>query len=260
VNFSRVKGVFFRMVYGLVKGPYQLMDLLYWPFVDILLWGLTAVWIQQEGDVSNLPLFIMTGLIFWQIANRGSLDVSFPLLQEFWHRNLLNLFSSPLKISEWSIGIVLIGLCKLVITVAFGAIVVYIFYSLNIFQMGWAFLPFAASLYLFGLAIGFLASSAIIYWGQQIEVLAFMIAFIFAPFSAVFYPVETLPAWAQTISWCLPTTYIFEGMREVLRTNQFPLSLFCMSVVLNIAYLVGSLLIFFIMFEKSRTRGIGRVG
>ena len=134
----------------------------------------------------------MTGLIFWQISWRGSVDVSISLLQEFWSRNLVNLFSTPVKFSEWVTGMLLLSLCKLLITIAFGALVVYLLYTLNVFSCGWAFLPFAASLLIFGWTIGFLASSAIIYWGHSVEMFAWMIGGLFAPFSAVFYPVSIL--------------------------------------------------------------------
>jgi ABC-2 type transport system permease protein len=259
MNFRRIKGVFFRYYFVLKKGPQQLSDLFYWPLIDILLWGLTSVWIQTQSNASNFPLLLMTGLIFWQITWRGSVDVSISLLNEFWHRNLLNLFSTPLKLSEWAAGVILLCLCKLVITVLFGTLAVYILYSLNIFQIGWAFLPFAASLLIFGWTLGFLSSSAIIYWGHQIEALAWMIGFLFAPFSAVFYPVSILPAWAQAIAWCLPTTYIFEGMRYILSNGTFPMQDFLISIALNILYLFLSIALFRTMFEKSRSKGLARL-
>lgn len=259
MNFSRIRGVFFRYFTPLFRGSHFLADLFYWPFVDILLWGLTSVWIQRQQNLPQLPLILMTGLIFWQVTWRGSVDISVNLLQEFWNRNLVNLFSTPLKLSEWSCGVILLCLLKLGITIAFGSLVVYLLYSLNVFTVGWVFLPFAALLFIFGWTLGFLASSCIIYWGQQMEAFAWMIAFIFAPFSAVFYPLDILPAWAQMIGWCLPTTYIFEGMRSILTTGSFPTSHFFISLLLNIIYLFFSYSLFTFMFEKSRAKGLSRL-
>jgi ABC-2 type transport system permease protein len=201
----------------------------------------------------------MTGLIFWQVAWRGSVDISVNLLQEFWNRNLVNLFSTPLKITEWTAGVVLLCLCKLLVTIGFGAVVVYFLYSLNVFTVGWAFLPFAAALLLFGWTLGFIASSIIIYYGHKVETFAWMIAFLFAPFSAVFYPVEVLPSWAQTISWCLPTTYIFEGMRQILHTGTFASHYFWISLGLDFLYLSLAFYLFKIMFKKSKAKGLGRL-
>jgi ABC-2 type transport system permease protein len=150
-------------------------------------------------------------------------------------------------------------LCKLAVTITFGSLMVYLLYSLNVFTVGWAFLPFAASLLIFGWTLGFIAAGIIIYWGHQVEMFAWMIAFVFAPFSAVFYPVEILPQWAQHISWSLPTTYIFEGMRQILNGHAFPLSYLSISILLNIVYLSLSILFFIWMFEKSRVKGLARL-
>lgn len=259
MSWLRIKGVFLRYFLVSKKGMHQLADLFYWPLVDILLWGLTAYWITKQSHVDNLPLILMTGLIFWQITWRGSVDISVNLLQEFWHRNLVNLFSTPLKISEWIAGMLLLCICKMLITVLFGSLMVYLLYSLNIFTIGWAFIPFAVSLLIFGWTLSFLASSLIIYWGHKVEIFAWMIGFVFAPFSAVFYPLHILPEWAQVISACLPTTYIFEGMRSILSTGSFPSHYFWISIALNFLYLALSIRCFYWMFEKTRAKGLARL-
>lgn len=260
MNKQRILGVFFRYFYVMRKGLHHLSDLFYWPLVDILLWGLTSAWIQsQDFSIQDLPLILMTALIFWQISWRGSVDISVCLLQEFWQRNLVNFFSTPLKISEWIAGVLLLSICKLFFTIAFASLAIYLLYTLNVFTVGWAFLPFAASLLIFGWSIGFLASSAIIYWGHGVEMFAWMVGGLFAPFSAVFYPVSVLPTWAQHISWCLPTTYIFEGMRIILHKGTFPIDYFFTSIGLNIVFLGGATWLFQHMFEKSRNKGLGRL-
>ncbi len=260
MSWSRILGVFYRYFYVMRKGLHHLSDLFYFPLVDILLWGLTSVWIQKQGlPNQNLPLILMTGLIFWQICWRGSVDISVCLLQEFWQRNLVNFFSTPLKISEWISGLLLLSLCKLFFTIVFVSCAIYILYALNVFTVGWAFIPFAALLLIFGWSIGFLASSAIIWWGHSVEMFAWMVGSLFAPFSAVYYPVTVLPAWAQTISWCLPTTYIFEGMRIILKEGTFPAGYFWTSLGLNILFLGGAIWLFQYMFHKSLAKGLGRL-
>lgn len=259
MSLHRIYGVFLRYFFVVKKGIHQLSDLFYWPLVDILIWGLTSFWIKNQSHIETLPLILMTALIFWQITWRGSIDISVSLLQEFWHRNLVNLFSTPLKVSEWIAGMLLLCICKLFITVAFGSLVVYLLFSLNVFTVGWAFIPFAVSLLIFGWSLSFLASSMIIYWGHKVEMFAWMIAFLFAPFSAVFYPLYVLPVWAQSIAYCVPTTYIFEGMRSILATGSFPIHYFWISIGLNLIYLTAAVAIFNKMFEKTRQKGLARL-
>lgn len=255
MNISRIRGVFYRYFYTL-KDFHQLSDLFYWPLVDILLWGLASIWIKNQNNVPALPLILMTALIFWQITWRGAISISFNLLQEFWHRNLVNLFSTPLRLSEWIAGSLILAIFKLIISLVFGILVVYLLFALNVLTIGWAFIPFAILLFVFGWAIGFLASGLVIYWGHKVEMLAWMLPFLFAPFSAVFYPVSVLPEWAQWIAWIVPTTYVFEGMRLMLDGAPFPMSYFWISLLLNIAMLIASIAFFRFMFYKRLDKGL----
>ena len=144
------------------------------------------------------------------------------------------------------------------ISVFFGSLMVYVLYALNVFALGWAFIPFAILLFIFGWTVGFLSSGLVIYWGPKLKCLLGCFRFI-PPFSAVFYPVEVLPAWAQYISWSLPTTYVFEGMRQILNGSSFPFAYFWASLGLNLIFLFGSALFFRIMFYKSLVKGLGRL-
>lgn len=259
IAFHRIGAVFLRYFYIFAKLDH-LCDLFFWPALDIFLWGMTSVWIQKQGtDIPDIALAIMTGLVFWQIIWRGNYEVTVNLLQEFWNRNLVNLFSTPLKLIEWMLSIMLVGIVKIFIALAFGSLLVYLLYALNIFSMGWAFLPFMASLTLSGWFMGFLSAGIIVYFGQRLQMLAWMTAYVFAPFSAVYYPLSALPSWAQWIAKALPTTYIFEGMRKILYENTFSLEMLLWSFLLNILYLAGAMLFFKIMFEKSRDKGLGRL-
>lgn len=259
MSFGRIWAVFLRYFYFFAKLDH-LCDLLFWPVVDIFLWGITVVWVQhEEAGKFPLALVVLTGLVFWQIIWRSNYEVSVNLLQEFWNRNLVNLFSTPLKLSEWIISLMLVGMFKICATISFGALMVWLLYSLNIFSMGWAFLPFTASLILSGWFIGFLSAAIMIYFGQRVQMLAWMTAYFFAPFSAVYYPLSALPEWGQYIAKVLPMTYLFEGMRTILIEGRFSWHFFVMSVLLNLLYLIPTIILFKWLFDKSRDKGLARL-
>lgn len=258
MNFGRIWGVCLRYYYFFGKLDH-LCDLMFWPAMDILLWGITSVWIQRnEEGIPNIALAILTGLVLWQLLWRGSYEVSVNLLQEFWNRNLVNLFSTPLKLREWMCAIMLVGISKILVALAFGSLLVWGLYAMNIFTIGWAFLPYAASLAITGWVFGFFSGGIIVYFGQRVQMLAWMTAYLFIPFSAVYYPVSALPQWAQSIAHALPTSYIFEGMRQILRENTFSGKMVAISFGLNALYLTLSILFFKFMFEKSRNKGLSR--
>lgn len=259
MSLRRVWAVFLRYFYLLTKFD-QVCDLFYWPTIDILLWGITSVWIQKaDPDFPQIAQAILTALVYWQILWRGNYEIAVNILQEFWNRNLVNMFGTPLKIWEWMAGVMLVGFAKTFVSLFFGALLVFLLYSINVFALGWAFLPFLGSILLSGWMVGFLASSLVIYFGQRLQTVGWMLAFVFAPFSAVFYPVSALPHWAQMIAKVLPMSYIFEGVRHVLREGTFASHECLMSYGLNAIYLVGSMLLFAWMYEKSRVKGLSRL-
>jgi len=259
MSFPRIWAVFLRYFYFFARMDH-LVDLFFWPALDIFLWGMTSVWIQhQETAVPALARSILTALLFWQLVWRANYEISVNLLQEFWNRNMVNLFSTPLKLIEWIFALMLSGLFKIVITLGFGALIIWLLYTMNIFTVGWTILPFCGALLISGWFIGFLSSAIMVYFGQRLQMLAWIAAYGFAPFSAVYYPLSALPAWAQLIGKALPMTYIFEGMRKVLYQGIFSWSDCMMSFGLGIVYLLGSMLLFFFLFEKSRSKGLARL-
>lgn len=261
-NFSwqRVWAVVMRHMYLYVRSLDRMADSVYWPVMDIIIWGVTSRWLMSaQTDVPNLVLMVLTGLVFWQIVWRANYEISVNLLEEFWNQNLVNLFSTPLTVYEWIGSVMVLGFIKMILTAVVGFLAVFILYSLNIVSLGWMIIPFISLLLLSGWFMGFLGSSFIIYYGNKVQTLAWTMGFLFAPFSAVYYPLSSLPGWIQKIAMLLPTTYVFETMRDVIsgqgvRTNYLLLSLF-----LNLIYLALSISLFIFLFEKSREKGLSRL-
>ncbi|MCX7958986.1 MAG: ABC transporter permease, partial [Deltaproteobacteria bacterium] len=88
------------------------------------------------------------------------------------------------------------------------------------------------------------------------EVLAWGIAFLFQPVSAVFYPVSVLPEWLRAVASFIPASYVFEGMREVIFSVKFDANKLFFALGLNALYLISALLFFFLMFRTVRERGL----
>ncbi len=260
MKFYRIKAIVLKNIYNEFSNLIRLADSLYWPIIDIALWGLSSMWIQNtQSKVPNLVLVVMTGLVLWQVINRANNEISLTMIEEVWSKSLVNLFSTPLKLSEWICGALLTGLIKTFFVLLFGGLVVWLFYSLNIFTTGWYLLPFAFSLIMFGWMIGLLGASMIINWGGKMASIPWMMLFLFAPFTGVFYPIEVLPVWMQYIAKALPGSYIFEGMRQVLFTGTMPMNDLLISFGLNFLYLTLALFLFKYMFEKSRSRGLSQL-
>lgn len=234
-------------------------DSFYWPAMNLFLWGLTSVYIKNTtNNLPNIVFIIVTGVIFWLVIWRAQHEISVNFLEEFWNRNLVNLFSSPLRLREWIVATMVLSIFKMLITLAFAAILALIFFSFNIFYYGFLLIPFTASLLMTGWILGFIVIGIVVRVGPTFQTLAWTLPMLISPFSAVYYSVDTLPHWAQVVSKFIPSTYVLEGMREVIFTGRLSYDKLVVSFALNIIYLISSILFFSFMFEKSKKLGLGR--
>ncbi len=112
-----------------------------------------------------------------------------------------------------------------------------------------------------GWIIGVLTTSLIMRFGQEAEVLAWSMVFLFQPISCVFYPMEILPGWLQPIAWANPAAHIFEGMRAVLISGGDPRVNLAWAVVLNLLLLVAVVAWFYRTFADCKDQGrLVRIG
>lgn len=260
MNFERIKAIIFRQIYNWRHNFDRLSDSFYWPAIDIILWGFTSIYIKKQSP--NTPFIIialLTGIVFWLIIWRAQYEITINLLTEIWDKNLVNIFASPLTIGEWIVSVILLGLIKMFLSVAFAVTLAFLLYKANIFLFGFYLIPFVISLLFTGWFAGFIVAGLIIRFGAKIQTLAWVGVTVLMPFSAVFYPLATLPSWAQKIAALVPSSYVFEGMREILFTGALSYDKLFVSFALNIVYLILSIWFFVYMFNKSRELGLGRL-
>lgn len=258
--WARVRAVVWRHLYNFKHSWDRLSDAFYWPAMDIFIWGLTSMYIRQTAvEMPSIVMLLMTGLVFWMIVWRGQYEITVNLLEEMWNSNLVNLFTTPLSVYEWMMGVVMLGIAKMIITISFAGILVYLLYSVNVFMFGWLILPFMALLLMFGWSVGFIVAGLIIRFGMRIQTLAWTGIYILAPFSAIYYPVASLPVWAQKIARLMPTSYVFEGMRSVIFTGTMDQANLLKSLVLTVIFFMLSIGFFLFCFNQSRKTGLARL-
>ncbi len=216
IRWHRIKGLLLKYWYISRNRIDRIFDIFYWPLLDVLIWGFTSTYIKDLSSVNVLSVFL-GAIMLWLFLWRPSQDLAVFALEDFWSRNLYHLFSSPVTLTEHILSMLILGVIRATVSFLFLAFLTSLIYGFNIFLL--PPLTAAASLALLtliGWAIGFFVTGCIFRWGKRIQVLAWSVIWIVQPFSCVFYPLETLPAWAQPIARILPTTHIFENLRSAL--------------------------------------------
>ncbi|MBI5389242.1 ABC transporter permease, partial [Candidatus Woesearchaeota archaeon] len=192
----------------------------------------------------------------WMFAWRSSQDVAVYVLEDFWSRTLYHLFSSPLQVSEYIISTMLFGIFRSLITFAFLVTLGYLVYSFNLFSIPLFFLATAIFLLtLFGWILGLFVTSLILRYGQRIQILAWSSIWLMQPFSAIFYPVSALPAWAVPIAKLLPTTHIFEALRSIISSGKVSSGGLWYAFIVELLLLAIMTLFLYNSFRKAQKSG-----
>lgn len=256
LSFERINALLIRHLYLMKRSVPRLMDIFFWPIMELLLWGFISIYLAKLNITGvNIVTFLLGAVIFWDLLSQSQRAVSIAFLEEVWEKNFLNIFVTPLKTIEFIFSTVLIGFIKVIFVGAVMAILALILYHFNFFQFGFYLIPFVANLIIFGWTLGLFTTGIILRYGTSAQVLAFGLIFLIQPFSAVFYPVSSLPLAAQIVSYIIPSTYVFEGMREVVSSGTLPLNLFFIGLALNLAYMGLMIWYFHKMFAKVKEQG-----
>jgi ABC-2 type transport system permease protein len=256
-SLLRIWAIILRQLYLYKRSLTRLLETLYWPIMDLLLWGFLTLYLQKS--TVGVPAFVsyfLGALILWDILFRAEQGVSVSFLEDMWSRNLVNIFVTPISISEYLLSLLIIAFVKVIVAFITMSVLGWIFYSFNILTLGLSLLPLALNLVAMGCAIGIFTTALILRFGFEAEILAWAIVFLFLPFSAVFYPVAVLPPAIRAIAGFIPSSHVFEGMRAVINTGIFPYGEVLHAAALNLAYFLVSLIFFMRIFRSVLRRGI----
>jgi ABC-2 type transport system permease protein len=258
MSTGRVMAVYRRFFYSSIHSPPLLFDILLWPLLDLLIWGLLTRFIETSGTKLPLPVgFLLGGVLIWDLLFRANQGISLAFLDDSaWSRNALNVFASPLRPLEYLAGATLWMLAKVAVGWSVMAIGAYLLFSFGVLEIGWALIPFILAAMLFGVVMSLMVVGLILRFGNTAEIFAWGIAEIVSPLCAVYYPLSVLPGWAQTIAWWLPPSHVFEGMRAVLAGKPLPLTSLAIALALDVIYLVGAFFFANAMLRQLRRRGL----
>jgi ABC-2 type transport system permease protein len=257
MNFSRITGVVMRHAFEARRNFDRITDMLYWPILDIVVWGFFTLYIRADGGrAAGIASFVLAAVILWGMFYAFQRDMAVGFLDELWSRNLINLFSTPLTVGEYMTGLLFVNFLKASVSLVAAATVAWIAYAFDIFPMLPKFVPFMACLVLFAFAIGIAITGLIFRFTTKVQAFAWSFAGLLLPFSCVFYPLKSLPRVLQPIAWVLPTTHAFEGMRQVLAGGGFSPMHFWWGMGLNMGYFIVAVGFFRTIFESARNRGL----
>ncbi|HLH37811.1 MAG TPA: ABC transporter permease [Bryobacteraceae bacterium] len=238
---KRIFAIALRQFYLFRGSPARLLPLFAWVAIDIVLWGFITKYLNAvtRTGLNFVPL-LLGAVLLWDFMTRVMQGVTTAFFEDVWTRNFLNLFSTPLTLAEYITGLVLTG----VLTSTFGLVAMILLaalaFGLSFLIYGVMLAPFLLILFVWGVALGVMASGVVLRFGPAAEWFIWPIPALLSPFAGVFYPLSTLPAWMRVISRMLPASYVFEGMRAVIARQAVSAAMLACGACLAIVYLIAA--------------------
>jgi ABC-2 type transport system permease protein len=220
MTFSRTYAVALRQFY-LIRGSFpRFLPLFAWVGIDMVLWGFLSRYLESvAGTGLRFVPRLLGAVLLWDFLVRVAQGVTTAFLEDVWSRNFLNFFATPLTVGEYLGGLIITSVATSAIGLAVMLALATGIFGLPFFSFGILSLPYLGILFLTGIALGITGAAMVLRLGPASEWFIWMIPATIAPFSAVYYPVESLPAWMRGIAYAIPPSYVFEGMRASLASG-----------------------------------------
>ncbi|MFN0265340.1 ABC transporter permease [Tepidamorphus sp. 3E244] len=252
----RVSAIVLRHWFLLRHSWPRLLELVYWPAVQMLMWGFLQSWLAERSGVAATAAGVFIGgVLLWDVLFRGQLGFSITFLEEMWSRNLGHLMMTPLRPFEFIAALMVMSTIRVAIGLVPVTIMAIVFFGFNLWGLGLALAVFFLNLYLTSWAIGMLVSGIVLRHGLGAESLAWSLSFLLLPLCCVYYPLESLPLWLQPVSLALAPTYVFEGMRALLLDGTFDGALMLRAFAINMVYFALAAWAFRYFFDSARRAG-----
>ena len=257
MNLNRTSAIVIRHLYLVSGSPARVLPLFAWVAIDMVLWGFITKYLNavSSAKFDFVPVFL-GAVLLWDFFSRVMHGVTMAFMEDVWSRNFLNIFATPLSISEYVSGLVLSSIGTSAVGLVVMIVLASTIFGLSFLAYGIALVPFLLVLFLFGIALGILGAATVLRFGPASEWFIWPIPALVSPFAGVFYPVATLPHWMQYICRVLPASYVFENVRAMVGGVAVSPSGLSIGVVLAIAYVVAACWIFVRVYRHSVRTGL----
>ena len=256
MSWNKIFALSLRHIY-LIKGSFpRILDLIYWPTIQILLWGFISKFFTINSSFfENTVGIILSAAILYDFLFRSSISYNMMFLEEIWSRNFTNLFIAPIKLSEIIAALTFTAIFRTLIGLIPASLLAIPFFGVSIFEVGTPLIFLLITLYIFGVTLGLLVTAGLVRFGPSFENIAWASLFFLAPLGCIYYPIEILPEWLQTIARLLPLVYIFEEMRNILIYDIINISQILKAIIISFIYFSVGVIVFYLSYNGAKKRG-----
>jgi hypothetical protein len=144
MNPRRIWAVIYRHGCEARRNLSRITDTVYWPVQNIILWGFFTLYLSREHRLEpGVVSYLLGATMLWGMFYSFQRDLATGFMEELWSRNLLNLFCTPLNVSEYVTGLILLTLLKALLGLLLALLIAWLCYAENLFPALPGFVPFS---------------------------------------------------------------------------------------------------------------------
>lgn len=213
-SLRRIRGLYLHYLYSVKRNPARIIEMFVWPAFEIILFGfLAASGKNKPAEAEAMGVIILTGIVYWNCTARVIQEAVAQFTDDFVSKNIQGILVAPVTMGELLIGVTAAALTKIAVSLAvLGGVLAFVypsfFSTLGIHTLFWIF-----QLELVGVAFSYISLAIVLLFGERVSFSGWIISTILQIFSLVFYERTALPGILSTISYAVPSSYVFETIR-----------------------------------------------
>ena len=150
-TFNRIWALVLRYTYVLRSSWPRVIELAYWPTVQMIMWGFMSQFLANQNSVAaQIGGALISAVLLWDVLFRGQLGVSVTFFEEMWSRNLGHLFVSPLRPGEFATALVTMSLIRTLLGMVPASLLAIALFGFSVYSIGLSLVAFFFSLLMFG--------------------------------------------------------------------------------------------------------------
>ncbi len=254
-SLRRIYAVVLRYALLLRGSPPRLFEAVYWPTLNILFLGFFNMYLLQRLGAKADYTLVLGASILLEFYLRPNISLLLAFVEEIYARNIVPLYTSPLRGFEQLLAYTAVMLLRLAVGMIPAVAVCGFLFHYNLLAHGWGMLPLLLNLIVSGAVCGFFLIALLIRFGQSAEWFGWMLGWFFIPFMGVYYPLDILPGWMHVLGLILPPSHVFEAFRALAAGTGGIGSLMLTASALNLVWLAASVATIFLTVRGARKRG-----
>lgn len=173
--------------------------------------------VVNQAQERRLTLFLLIGTLVWAYLSAILDDMSLVITWERWEGTIEHTLMAPVPRLWHLLGMSAFGVLHALLRTAAIMACALPFFSVNLSLVSW---PATVAVLAVGSAslvgLGILAGILPLLYPERGVQMSFMVQALVLLVSGVYYGVDVLPGWLQTVSYASPATYLLRGVRAAI--------------------------------------------